>query len=235
MRKQDLLLNLFLVLTLIGLAWKLRNDWRSYAVENGPQRLEIHPMSGVSLPPPAPVSDYTAVARQNPFHADRNDVIDQPAALAKALGPPPLIYGSFILGDDRFALMSTEQSSSKPERVPEGSMYEGYRLVKVLPESVILESAAGRNEIMLYNALMRLRRQQGKTPSPTSSRSSTTTQVSSTGTSTTPAPSPDMANQGSTSSATPVNSPTAPAAALPPGKEVIDTPFGPMVVEKKRP
>ena len=230
MRKQDLILNLLLVLSLIGLAWKLRTDWRHYAVENGPQRLDIRPLSGVSLPPSASVPDYTAVARQNPFHPDRNDIIEQAAALAKTVGPPPLIYGSFIMGDDRFALMSTEQSSSKPERVPEGGMFEGYRLVKVLPESVILESAAGRDEIMLYNALMRLRRQQGKTAA--SSRPSTTTQVSSTGTSATSSVPPDMANQGSANSASPVNSP---AAALPPDKTAVDTPFGPIFVEKKRP
>jgi len=235
MRKQDLILNLMLALSLTGLAWKLRNDWRNYAAENGPQRLDIHPMSGVSLPPPAPVPDYTAVARLNPFHADRNDVVDQPAALGKTLGPPPLIYGSFILGEDRFALMSTEQAS-KPERVPEGGMFDGYRLVKVLPESVILESAAGRDEIMLYNALMRLRRQQAKTASSNSSRSSTTTQVSSTGTSTTSSPYPasDIANQGSASSAASANAPTAPAAASA-GKEFRDTPFGPIAVEKKKP
>jgi len=229
MRKQDLILNLLLVLSLIGLGWKFRNDWRNYAAQNGPQRLDIRPLSGVSLPPAAPVPDYTAVARQNPFHPDRNDIIEQAAALAKALGPPPLIYGSFILGDDRFALMSTEQAS-KPERVPEGGTFEGYRLVKVLPESVILESPAGRNEIMLYNALMRLRRVQAKTASTASSRA-TTTQVSSTGTSPSSSPysSSDTANQGS---ATPMNSPEV---AVPPQKTVVDTPFGPIFVDKKKP
>jgi hypothetical protein len=235
MRKQDLILNLLLVFSLIGLAWKLRTDWRHYAAENGPQRLDIRPLSGVSLPPSSPVPDYTAIARQNPFHADRNDIIEQPAMLAKSLGPPPLIYGSFILGDDRFALMSTEQSTSKPEKVPEGGMFGGYRLVKVLPESVILESAAGRDEIMLYNALMRLRRQQGKTASSASSRSSTTTQVSSTDTSPTSASPGDMANPGLASPAASANSSSASAGARPPSKEYIDTPFGPVAVEKKKP
>ena len=234
MRKQDLILNLLLVLSLIGFAWKLRTDWRHYAVENGPQRLDIRPLSGVSLPPASPVLDYTDIARQNPFHADRNDIIEQPAMLAKSLGPPPLIYGSFILGDDRFALMSTEQSISKPEKVPEGGMFGGYRLVKVLPESVILESAAGRDEIMLYNALMRLRRQQGKTASSASSRPSTTSQVSSTDTSPSSSSPADMANPGLASPAS-ANSPSAPAGARPPGKEYIDTPFGPVAVEKKKP
>lgn len=237
MRKQDLILNLMLVLSLIGLAWKLHNDWRNYAAENGPQRLDVHPMTGVSLPPPAPVPDYSAVARQNPFHADRNDVIDQPAALAKTLGPPPLIYGSFILGDERFALMSTEQSSSKPERVPEGGTFEGYRLVKVLPESLILESAAGRDEVMLYNALMRLRRQQAKTTTSAASHAAAPTQVTST-TSSTPS---NALTQSQVANVAPVNSSgtpdsqAAPAMAVPAGKEIRDTPFGPIAVEKKRP
>lgn len=236
MRKQNLILNLLLTLSLIGLAWKLRNDWRNYAAENSPQKLEIHPMNGVPLPPSAVVPDYTAVARQNPFHADRNDVIDQPTAQAKPIGPPPLIYGSFILGDTRFALMATEQSP-KAERVPEGGMFEGYRLVKVLRESVILESAAGRDEIMLYNALTRLRRQQTKTTTSASSRSSTSNQVTSTGSATPPTglPSAEMANATSANSAAPTNLQSVPAVAVPPGKEIIDTPFGPIVMEKKKP
>jgi hypothetical protein len=237
MRKQDIILNLLLLLSLIGLGWKFRNDWRNYVVENGPQRLDIRPLSGVSLPPPAPVPDYTAVARQNPFHPDRNDIIEEPSALAKTIGPPPLIYGSFILGDDRFALMSTEQSTSKPERVPEGGMFQGYRLVKVLPESVILESAAGRDEIMLYNALMRLRRQQAKTTTSATFHTAAPTQVTST-TSLTPSNAltqSQMANVGPVNSSGAPNSQAAPAMAVPAGKEIRETPFGPIAVEKKRP
>lgn len=234
MRKQDLILNLLLLLSIAGLGWKLHKDWQKYALENSPQKLDVHPISGVSLPPAAAIPDYSAVVRQNPFHADRNDTIEQPVALSKPLGPPPLIYGSFILGDTRFALMSTEQAQ-KPERVLEGGTFEGYRLVKVLPESVILESAAGRDEIMLYNALMRLHRQQAKTTTSASARPATQTQVAATGSSigSAPAAYQDTINAAATNPAGPAGS--QPAATPPAGKEFMDTPFGPVLVDKKKP
>jgi len=235
MRKQDLIVNLLLILSLVGLGWKLRKDWRNYAAENGPQRLEVHPINGVSLPPSAVVPDYTVVARQNPFHADRNDVSEQAAAQTRPTGPPPLIYGSLILGDTRFALMATELSP-KAEQIPEGGVFEGYRLVKVLPESVVLESTTGRDEIMFYNALMRLRRQQVKTAT-AATRSSAPSQVASTGSSTAPTglSAAEMSAAASTNAANSGNPQSTPGASAPPGKEIMNTPFGPIAVEKKKP
>jgi hypothetical protein len=129
----------------------------------------------------------------------------------------------------------TEQSQ-KPERVPEGATLGGYRLVQVLPESVILESAAGREEIMLYNALMRLPRQQSKTAASAMSHKSNPTQVASTSSApaATPSPTSELGTGAAANSPSPVN-PSAPAATVPPGKEKIDTPFGPIFVDKRKP
>lgn len=219
-------INLLCVASLIGLGWKIHRDWRVYAAKNGPQALETHMFEGVPVPPAQPVVDFTAIARQNPFHAERNDVIVE-VSTVKALGPPPLVYGSLIIGENRFALLGTEQLP-KPERVPEGGTFQGYRLVSVLPESVVIESGSGREEIMLYNALERLHRQASKTVATAK-----------------PASLPNATSTGSTPSAErevvaraePANSPSSPPAsatvAAPPGKQVMQTPFGPMMVDKK--
>jgi len=233
MRKQDLILNLLLALSLGLLGWKLHHDLRSYAAHNGPQALEAHSLSGVSLPPLSAAPDYTAVARQNPFHAERNDVIEQPVAQAKPTGPPPLIYGSIIMGDTRFALMASEQSP-KAEKVLEGGTFEGYKLVQVLPESVLLESSAGRSEIMFYNALMRLHRQGGKTVSVAASHAATPTSVGSATPGATPVQT-DVASAGSPNPASRENSQPTPILTAPQGKEIMDTPFGPILVDKKKP
>ncbi len=233
MHKQDILLNLLLTLTLAGSIWKFGGDWQDYARKNGPQSLEIHPVAGVTLPPHTTVPNYVSVSMQNPFHPDRNDTLEQ-SVQAKPVGPPPLIYGSFILGDDKFALMATDQSL-KSERVPEGATFAGYRLAKVLPESVILESPAGREEIMLYNALMRLPRQQTKTAAAVTRKTNPTEVASG---SPIPSGNPTPFPQGSggqpSNSAVP-EKPLGPSSALPPGKEIMDTPFGPIVVDKKKP
>jgi hypothetical protein len=233
MRKQDLILNLLLTSSLGLLGWKLHNDWRNYAAHNGPQALDVHSLSGVSLPPLSAAPDYTAVSRQNPFHAERNDAIEQPVAVAKPTGPPPLIYGSIIMGDTRFALMANEQSP-KPEKVLEGGTFEGYKLVEVLPESVVLESSAGRSEIMFYNALMRLHRQAGKTVATAAPHVTASNSVAGSTPGATPVQT-DMANTGSANPAPGENSRAAPALAVPPGKEVMNTPFGPILVDKKKP
>ena len=89
MRRQDLILNLFLLLSLGVLGWKLHRDWKEYAMRNGPQALETRAITAVSVPALSATPDYTAVARQNPFQADRNDVI--PEAAAQASGFPPKV------------------------------------------------------------------------------------------------------------------------------------------------
>ena len=230
MNKQAWTINLLCVLSLIVVGWKLTKDWREYAAGNGPRNLVIQTLSGVAVPAQLAAPDYTAIARQNPFHPERNDVIEEPAQ-AKMVGPPPLVYGSIILGSSRFALLGTEQST-KPERVPEGSTFAGYHLVQVRPQSVIFDSGTGSNEIMFYNALERLHRQAGKTtasakpPSQPPAVSTASGQIplppeqTSTERGNSPPPSPD-----SKSSAQPA----------PAGKEWKDTPFGPMLFDKKKP
>ena len=233
MRKLDFVLNLLLVLSLSGLVWKLHHDWRDYAVHNGPQALEMHPLGGVSVPPAGAAPNYIAIAAQNPFHPERNDTIQQPAAQAMPSGPPPLVYGSIIMGDTRFALLATEQSP-KAERVSEGSTFGGYRLAKVLPESVIFESPAGRSEIMFYNALTRLHRQPGKTVASSSARPSAPVPAVSSTSSPLPVQT-EVVNSGPVTSPPAPTTPETPTIAVPPGKEVMQTPFGPIFIDKKKP
>jgi hypothetical protein len=230
MKKRHWIISLFCVGSIIGLGWKLESEWRQYAARNGPQALEVHALSGVPIPVALPASDYGAIARQNPFHAERNDLISEPVQAAKVTGPPPLVYGSIIFGSARAALLGTEQSP-KPERVEEGSTFQGYRLVSVLPQSVVLESGAGREEIMFYNALERLHRQASKT-STNARASSQTPAVTSGGGQVSPPTVADVAP------ANPPVEPQAPASSArpaPSGKVWQDTPFGPMLFDKKKP
>jgi len=236
MRRQDLILNLLLLASLGALGWKLHHDWKDYTLRNGPQALQTRPITAISIPAVSAVPDYTAVSRLNPFQADRNDII-QENAQAKPAGPPPLFYGSIIMGGTRFALMATEQAP-KPEPIPEGSTFAGYQLARVLPESIVLVSAAGPQEVMLYNAMMRLRRQSGKTSgsSPSVAARTTTTSVSQGTSVPDQAAAPAADPNTSASASTPANqgSPAA-ASPVPAGKQVVDTPFGPVTVDKRKP
>jgi len=231
MNKRMWMIHVLLAASLAGLGWKLVRDWRQYAAHNGPQALEMHRLGGVPVPPPLSAPDYTAIAQHNPFHADRNDVITVPVQ-ANAAGPVPLVYGSLIIGSSRSALLGREQSP-KAESVAEGATFDGYRVVRVLPESVVLDTGAGQHEIMFYNAMERLRRQAGKTTASAKPASSAPATAPGTGanpptvavTSVQPAgPDTSRAAQVATSQ------PAAPA-----GKEWVSTPFGPMLFDKKKP
>ena len=223
MRRVRWLMIVLLAAGAVGLGYKLRADWRSYSARNNPQSLKPRPAAALVVPLAAPARDYTVVSQQNPFHPERNDAVPQEA---KASGPPPLVYGSMILGKEKFALLGTE-SDPKPRKVVEGEMFNGYRLAEVLPQSVVLEADGARNEVMLYNAAARLRREQVRTQSSS-------------------APPPPVQTVGAQSAATTtVESPAAAAqnpypkdritaaTPAPPGKKWVETPFGPMLVDAK--
>ena len=85
-----------------------------------------------------------------------------PPAVQVTTAPPPLVYGSLIMGDNRYALMAPDESAV-PQQILEGQSLNGYKLVRVQAQSVTLESSSGQQEIMFYNAMSKLRRNSSKT------------------------------------------------------------------------
>lgn len=224
-RKLHWFMVLSLLLGALGLGYKLRNDWRTFRDNNNPKVVKVHPGPPATVAEISQPRDYTVVAQQNPFSPERNDATPPPPPVAAApTGPPPLIYGSMILGTERFALMGTE-ADPKPRKVMEGDSFNGYKLAQVLPQSVVLQTGDSKSEVMLYNALARLRRDTVKTQA-TSAGTPTASPNASAATTTTVAPAgPAVAPIGIPS----LPGPNAPA---PPGKKLVETPFGPMWVDK---
>jgi hypothetical protein len=220
--------NLLLLAGAIGLCWKLRSDWRTQMKQNGPQAVRAKPLALAAEPAvPAP-RDYSNIGQQNPFSADRNDVIAAPQQ-AVALGPPPLYYGSIILGKQRFALLGTE-ASPKAQEIGEGNTFNGYKLVTVRPESVVFQTQAGTSEVMLYNAISRLRREYERTqPSPSTAAAASA--ASPAGGAGTPAAAANGLTVVSAPSAATPSAVPLPASAQPPGTHAVQTPFGPMWVQ----
>ncbi len=228
MRKSLWVLNVLLLGSAGGLGWKLGKDWRAYALSQGPWSIQTRPIATASVPGPAPVRDYTVIAQQNPFHPERNGIVvqDEPS---RSVGPPPLIYGSVIIGRERFALLGAE-GAPKPERVAEGETFNGYKVAHVLPQSIVLQSGAGTTEVLLYNAIERLRREHTKTQPSAATRAESV--VQSTGGSAAPAgAAPTSPNTPATPQATQQVPPGPPQ----PGKRIMQTPFGPIWVEDRRP
>lgn len=215
MRKLRWLMIALLLVGAAGLGSRLRSDWRAFRAKNDPAALKLRPLPPVSAPEAAPARDYTVVAQQNPFHPERNDALPPPPApqARPPLGPPPLVYGSMILGQERFALMATD-ADPKPRKIVEGDVFSGYKLAEVRAQSVVLEADGSKNEVMFYNALARLRREHQKTQSSSAATVATT------------ASGPAAGAAATTVAETPP--PPTPPGAAQAGKKMVMTPFGPM-------
>jgi hypothetical protein len=226
MRTRIWIFNLLLVASAIALGWQVRKDWHAFAAQNRPQSLVLRPFPGVSAPGTALPAEYLVIASQNPFQPDRNDVIQQPQVQAQVpTAPPPVVYGSVILGETRYALMAPDEAGA-PQKVQEGQSMNGYRLARVQPQSVILETSSGQTEIMLYNAMAKLRRDHSRTVA-SASAPAAQAPVRSTSIDTQPSVAPTAAPAPSSIASAP-STPTPP---VPAGKKVVQTPFGPMVVD----
>ena len=217
MRRLRWLMIVLMMAGAAGLGYKLRADWRAFRNGNDPSVIRLRPMPATAEPASAPAPDYAVVAQQNPFHPERTDALPPPPpAVAQPTGPPPLFYGSMMLGKEHFALMATE-SDMKPRKVMEGDSFNGYKLAEVKQQSVVLEFGGNRNEVMLYNALSRLRREARRTEptaAPAAAATAAATQVA-------PVIDPNPLP------------PAVSGAKPPPGKKLVMTPFGAMWIDDK--
>lgn len=210
-----------------GLGYKLRADWRSFRAANDPVGLKVTALPAAPASSGAQTRDYTVVAQQNPFHPERNDALPPPPPVeqVKTVGPPPLVYGSMLLGKEKYALMGTE-ADPKPHKVNEGDDFGGYKLVGIKPQSVVLEADGSKSEVMFYNALTRLKRDAQKTQATGGGAAPTVTASAASTTTTATAAEPHI-------EVPPPLPPAIPGATAPAGKVLQMTPFGPMWVDKK--
>lgn len=224
MRARIWIINLLLLVSATAIGWKVRKQWRAYAVQNRPQSLVLRPLAGVQAPAAVVPVEYLVIASQNPFHPDRNDVIEQPQVKVTT-APPPILYGSVILGEARYALMATDDTRA-PEKVQEGQSINGYRLASVQPQSVILEAGSAKTEIMLYNAMSKLRRDHSRTLASAPAPSAQAPVRSTVAAEAQPSAAPTTAPEPSSAASAPNRTQPVPA-----GKKIVQTPFGPVLVD----
>ncbi len=105
------------------------------------------------------------------------------------------------------------ENDPRPRKVIEGDSFNGYKLAEVKAQSVVLESGGTSNEVMLYNALARVRRGSGATGPP-------------------PPPAVPAASAATTVGANPSNEPPATDASHP-GQRLVLTPFGRVWMKEK--
>ena len=149
-----MLLNLVLFVTASLLAFQLRKQWKTYhashnAVRIQPQSTQAIQSAGYApklLSPP----NYSAIVDKHMFNLERNNVVPvdpPPPSESKVVAPKPILMGTMGLAGSNYALMVSGAGgdSNLYRRLKVGEQLDGYTLVKVLHDKVVM--SAGGTEL----------------------------------------------------------------------------------------
>lgn len=154
MRRQMLVINVVLLVAAVGLALKLRADWR-----RANQRYQALAASATPAPGPhpaqrdpgaAPAADLDVITRGNLFSPDRSNELPK-SAERKATPPEPVLVGTLNLGSGKLALLAEANTpaGAMPRQVHEGEVFAGYRLVSIRDNQVVVEYEGERKTVDL--------------------------------------------------------------------------------------
>jgi hypothetical protein len=157
MKKQSIAAAGLLVVLACFLAYRLIRQWRTYAVDHRVARLNPH--SSVAAPANSVVPgsgqslNFSAIPDNHPFHVERNNVIppDPLPMAAKVTGPKPTLMGTMGFSGNSYALMVSGNSreASVYRKVKVGEVLDGYTLVKILPDKVVMSADGSEVDVRL--------------------------------------------------------------------------------------
>jgi hypothetical protein len=99
-----------------------------------------------------PLSAFRVVAAKDLFSQDRNGPEEQPAK-AQATLEGRQLTGIMVIGSERVALISTKSKSGSGQQeaqvdvVRQGEDYEGFKVVEITSEAVVLQGKEGKKTI----------------------------------------------------------------------------------------
>ena len=239
MLRRLLILDAALVALLVMGGMKLHKDWKAFGPTHDVASIKARPHAY----PPIPVggttdsianAEWTDIPSKDPFSFDRNDIDIVPPAVVEApppkpLGPKPILFGTFILGNDRTAFLAsgpTGNRNSRPMKL--GETIDGWTIVDIGSKSVQVESNGTRQAVIINDPTAQVPRDVARNagvPAPAVVQTITP-----------PAPAPSTNPPSSPTSSVPSAAPAA-ASPLPPapaGTTYVRTPFGPMTVTESK-
>lgn len=169
--------------------------------------------------------NYSAIVDKHLFNLERNNVIPAdppPPSEPKVLAPKPVLMGTMGLAGNTYALMvsGTGADSSLYRRLKVGEQLDGYTLVKVLRDKVVMNADGKELDVRIADQ-PRPRSQ----PASDGAGAGSASKVSAVG------------SAGNSASATSSSSPQVPAGDAPEGtvfngrrKRIVPSPFGPTIV-----
>lgn len=226
MKGELIIINVILALTVIGAAVELRRGWVEFETTHSPAGIQF---DGEALGVPAgaesparPVQDWTAIAEQNLFSFDRNDLAIETSEGPVAAGPRPFLFGTVSLGDEPMAMLASGGAGNRAARpVRIGRVIDGWELIEILDKSVRIRSGGVETTVIMNDPTARMPRDRRRT----TARSGAAPAVSSV-----QAPVPAARVQSGTPNPAAVTEDN-----VPPGFMIQRTPFGNRLVPKPTP
>jgi hypothetical protein len=155
-KRPYILINLLLIGSAVFLGYEVTSQWKEYRLTHNIALLKA---GGVSEPGaktaigPVVVPNYSAIVDNDLFSADRTSVIppEIPAESPKVEVPKPILVGTMQLDEDEFALMvsDTPRDNANYKRLKVGDVMNGYTLVKILDQKVMMKADGKDVEVRL--------------------------------------------------------------------------------------
>lgn len=116
----------------------------------------------------ASTQSYVAIAAKNIFSPERKDFPAQSSEGRKLVRPQIILYGVTISGEYQFAsIVNPGRSLLRGERetlsLKVGDKVGGYKLAKIMPDRITMESEGDTFEVLLYDPSMPKKRMDVKT------------------------------------------------------------------------
>ena len=156
MKRNLVLVNLALLAAAGLLAWSLVGQWRQFEDEHrldrpGPGSRETA-AAGERAASPVPVSGFAAIVDHHLFNLDRSNDLPEEPSEAPPTAPErlPVLMGTLGIGGEDVALMVSTDPNNPDKlyrRLRAGQTLDGYTLVRVEANQVVMRSRAGEVRI----------------------------------------------------------------------------------------
>lgn len=156
MKRNLVLLNVALMAAAGLLAWTLVGQWRQFEAEHGLDRPSPGSQEAAAASrgpaPPTFASSFAAIVDHHLFNPDRHNNLPEEPSEAPPAAPErlPVLMGTMGVGGEDYALMVSTDPNNPDKlyrRLRAGQTLDGYTLVRVEANEVVMRSRAGEVRI----------------------------------------------------------------------------------------
>lgn len=168
MKRELIVINVILAFLVVGVIANIWKEWVGFksvhSAENVQFDGEALRISEAAVDMNLLIQDWTAIAEQNLFSFDRNDLAIEPVGAPSAAGPRPFLFGTISLGTESMAMLATGNQGNRDYRpVRLGQSIDGWELIEILEKSVRIRSGNVEATVSMNDPTARMPRNQLRT------------------------------------------------------------------------